>query len=173
MVNTHRIKIKLGNAEFEAEGAEESVQSQYERFLQAVERTSPKQPAAQTPQNGTQEQVQPPTGLFDDALLSRIFDVRQDGVVALKVLPKGQDKEADSLLLILFGYWRLKNEERIGATQLIRAAQYSGIPVNSPAQALAIHDRYFIRGGQRKGTTYCLNNQGITLAEGIASKIFD
>jgi hypothetical protein len=172
MITTNRIKIKLGNAEFEAEGTEESVQSQYERFLQAFERMSSKEPAVQTLQNGTQEPAQPTTGPFDDALLSRIFDVRQDGVVALKVLPKGQEKEADSLLLILFGYWRLKNEERIGATQLIRAAQYSGIPVNSPAQALAIHDRYFIRGGQRKGTTYCLNNQGKALAEGIASKIF-
>jgi hypothetical protein len=171
MANTpHRIKIKLGDAEFEAEGAEATVQAQYEQFLSTFERIGQKSVPPQVT-NSTLEK--PPAGALDDALLGRIFDVRQDGVVALKVLPKGDGKEADAFLLILYGYRRLKQEEDVLGTHLLRAAEYSGLTAYRPAQALAAHERYVIRGGHKKGSTYSLNNQGVTKAEEIATKIFE
>src|ERR1043166_6447097 len=101
-------------------------------------------------------------------MLARMFELRADGVIALRVLPKGDEREADAFLLILYGYRRLKGDEDILGTQLLRSAQHSGIDTYRPAHALASYDRYVIRGGQRKGSTYSLNNQGIIKAEEIA-----
>ena len=173
----HKIRVRLGHAEFEAEGTEEKVQAQYEQFLAALERMdggsapspAPKSDVGATDLNGEK----PSGGTVDNAFLTRIFELRQDGVVALRVLPKGPDKEADALLLIIYGYRRLKNEEDILATQMLKAAGYSGISVDRLARSLAFHERLVIRGGHRKGTTYSLNNQGITKAEEIATKIFE
>jgi hypothetical protein len=174
-MSNHKIKFKLGDAEFEAEGAEEAVQAQLERFLAALEARAavappPKPATSANHPNGNAEA--PATGEFDESLLPRIFELRQDGVVALRVLPKGSDKEGEALLLILLGFRRLKNEEHVLATQLLRASSYSGVGVYRPAHALAQYDRFLIRGGQRKGTTYSLNNQGIVKAQEIAMQIF-
>lgn len=175
MVGAHRIKIKLGDAEFEAEGSEQSVQAQYELFLSALKRETAKEPGTPNPKaNGAVEQErQASPSAFDETLLARIFELRQDGVIALRVLPKGNDKEADALLLLLYGYRRLKTEEDVLATHLLRAAQHSGVAVYRPAHALAVYDQFLIRGGQKKGSTYSLNNQGVAKAEGIAAKIFE
>ena len=130
----HRIKIKLGDAEFEAEGTEELVQSQYEMFLAAMQSRS----VAPTPSVAEiKQQDQTPPPAFTDNLIARIFELRPDDVVALRALPKGQDKDADALLLLLYGYKKLKNEEHVLATHLLKASSYSGIPVYRPAHALA------------------------------------
>ena len=164
---SHRIKIKLGDSEFEAEGASETVQAQYEQFLAALDRTGTKTPSAKTASQ------QPQNTGDGDAIFSRIFEMRPDGVVTLKLLPKGDEKEADAFLLILYGYRRLKQEETVLGTHLLRAAELSGLSSYRPAHALAPHERYVIRGGQKKGSTYALNNQGVSKAEEIANKIFE
>ena len=96
----HKIKIKLGDAEFEAEGVAETVQAQYDQFLSALDRVGQK---TATPNKSSAVEKPPLPGTLDDALLGRIFDLRQDGVVALRVLPKGDSREADAFLLILYG----------------------------------------------------------------------
>jgi hypothetical protein len=172
MMNS-KIRIKLGDAEFEAEGTEESVNAQYEQFIAALDRRNivPTPAAAIAPkfaENGTQATATP----FDDSLVPRIFELRQDDVVTLKVLPKGPDKEADSILLLLYGYRKMKNEESVLATKLLLASKYSGVSIYRPAHALAQYESLIIRGGQKKGTTYTLNNQGVRKAEEIAAQIF-
>lgn len=159
----HRIKMKLGDAEFEAEGTEESVKAQYESFLAALERRAAELPPA----------LSAVPRSFDDSLMNRIFELRPDDLVTLKTLPKGKAKEADSLLLILYGYRKLRNEERVLATHLLRASAHSGVRIYRPAHALAQHEDYLIRSGQKKGSTYALNNRGVAKAEEIAAKIFE
>jgi hypothetical protein len=175
MTGPHRIKIKLGDAEFEAEGSEQSVQAQYLQFLEALKSVAPSKPppALAAAPRGRIEGQQPADKVHIDEIAANIFELRQDGVVALKVLPKGNDREGDALLLILLGYRRLKNEEAVLATHLLKAAQISGIDVYRPANALVVHDNFIIRGGQRKGSTYRLNNQGVRKAEEIATRIFE
>ena len=165
----HRIKIKLGDAEFEAEGTEESVQSQYEMFLAAMQSRS----VAPTPSVAEiKQQDQTPPPAFTDNLIARIFELRPDDVVALRALPKGQDKDADALLLLLY---RLQEAKERGACASHTSAQslvvfwhsrLSTGPCPCPVQ------QYIIRGGQKKGTTYALNNRGIAKAEEIAARVF-
>lgn len=174
MTDTKRIKMKIGDAEFEADVPADQVQPMYDQFLAALQNRAPAKPVAPavaTP--GTPDPAPPNPALFDQSMLQRVFELRADGFVTLRLLPKGDNKEADAFLLILFGYRRLKNEEVVLATHLLRAAELSGLSAYRPAHALAAHERYVIRGGQKKGSTYALNNQGVTKAEEITAKIFD
>lgn len=164
----HRIKTKIGDNEFEAEGTPEVVQAQYDQWLGHLSQSAIKP----KPQSDKGNQHTHATGT-DETIWPRIFELRPDGFVTLKVLPKGDEKEGDAFLLILYGYRRLKQEETVMATHLLRAAELSGLSSYRPAHALAAHDRYVIRGGQKKGTTYTLNNQGVNKAEEIGAKIFE
>jgi hypothetical protein len=171
MSDIRHVRMKIGDAEFEADVPADSVQSMYDRFLAAVEK-KPATPAVKADPAKPNEQTLPGNGL-DETLLARMFELRQDGVVTLRLLPKTDDREADAFLLILYGYRRLKQQDEVLATQLLAAAEYSGLSAYRPAHALASHDRYVRRGGVKKGSWYSLNNQGVTKAEEIAAKMFD
>jgi hypothetical protein len=99
----------------------------------------------------------------------RLFDLREDGVVTLKALPPGAERRAEALLLILYGYRRPKNEEGVLATRLHRAAAQSGISIRWAAYELAPYDRFVHRIGQRMGSTYSLNDEGLARAQEITS----
>jgi len=168
------IRMKIGDAEFEADvPSDEVVQQMYDRFLAAIEKRAPEAASKKPPLSGDTKTTETPNGSEADGLVQRIFELRPDGFVALKMLPKGEQKEADAFLLILYGYRKLKGEETILGTHLLRAAEFSGLQAYRPAHALAVHERYVIRGGYKKGSTYALNNQGIVKAEEIAAKIFE
>ena len=108
---------------------------------------------------------------FDQGVLTRIFDLHEDGAVVLKLLPEGHDKEADALLLLLYGYHALKSEECVMATHLFRAAEKSGISLRRPINLCARNSRFVIRNGQRKGSNYALNSQGLAMAKEITARM--
>ncbi len=114
---------------------------------------------------------EPPDRSLDQASLLRIFDVREDGAVTLKMLPAGPDTNTDALLLLLYGYYRLKNEEYVLATQLFRAAAQSGIALRRSANEYARHSRFVVRGGHRKGSHYSLSSQGLAMARELTARI--
>jgi hypothetical protein len=164
MSEVRRLKMKIGDAEFEAEVAEDEVQSMYDQFLSMLggRRLPPAQAGF----------VEPTRTAFDRSLLPQIFDLREDGAIVLKVLPEGPDKIADAMLLLLYGYYLLKNEECVLATQLIRAAKQSGIWLRRPIhECIRKNDRFVVHNGQRKGSNYALNNEGLAVAKEIIAKI--
>jgi len=183
MTEFRRLKMKIGEAEFEADVPENKVQPMYAQFLFMLERRnqSVKRPpdldARVPPQPETTVRVAPSAESLgktvDEALLSRVFDLREDGAVTLRVLPNGPDQIADALLLLLYGYHRIKHEECVLATELFRAAERSGISLRRPAKELMRNSRFVIRGGQRKGSHYSLNSQGLAMAAEIAAKLFE
>jgi hypothetical protein len=83
----------------------------------------------------------------------------KDGI-SLKYLPKGDNRDADAALLLLLGFWKLKGEEAVLGTHLIKAARVSGITLDRIDRALMKHKSLFLTGGARKGVRYTLNNQG-------------
>jgi hypothetical protein len=190
MTEFRRLKMKIGEAEFEADVPENKVQPMYGQFLSMLERRS-QTPVwlvgtgagahRQRPEGETTAQVEfSPEPLreagtlgetFDRTLLTRIFDLREDGAVTLKVLPSGPDRDADAMLLLLYGYYRLKNEECVLATHLFRAAERSGISLRRPANEYVRNGRFVNRGGQRKGSHYSLNRQGLAMAKEMTAKL--
>jgi hypothetical protein len=188
MTEFRRLKMRIGEAEFEADVPENKVQPMYHQFLSMLERRSHALgsyvPASVSGAGAKADQkpaveavVQDGSGFepldesLDQASLLRIFDVREDGAVTLKMLPAGPDTNTDALLLLLYGYYRLKNEECVLATQLFRAAAQSGIALRRSANAYARHSRFVVRGGHRKGSHYSLSSQGLAMATEITAKI--
>lgn len=197
MTEFRRLKMRIGEAEFEAEVPENEVQPMYSQFLSMLERRSHialtlrgvvrgpefriesakadvREPA---PDTMAYSASAPPTPLeahgeiFDRVSLERVFDLGDDGALTLKVLPPGPDANADAMLLILYGYYRLKNESYVLATQLLRAAERSGIVLRRPATEYMRNSRLVIRGGQRKGSHYSLSRQGLAMATEITARI--
>jgi hypothetical protein len=165
MSEVRRLKMKIGDAEFEAEVAEAEVQPMYDQFLSML--GGRRLPPAQA------DFVETTRTAFDQSLLTQIFDFREDGVVVLKVLPEGgADNVADAILLLLYGYYLFKNEECVLATQLIPAAKQSGIWLRRPIhECIRKNDRFVVHNGQRKGSNYALNNEGLAVAKEIIAKI--
>ncbi len=163
MSELRRLKMKFGNAEFEAEVAEDKVQPMYDQFLSILGH------AGRTPKHAGS--IEHPGKTFDQGVLTRIFDLHEDGAVVLKLLPEGHDKEADALLLLLYGYHALKSEECVMATHLFRAAEKSGISLRRPINLCARNSRFVIRNGQRKGSNYALNSQGLAMAKEITARM--
>ena len=190
MTEFRRLKMKIGEAEFEADVPENKVQPMYAQFLFMLERRSqapvrlfdavaPKhqqEPDIEaTVRAGSSAEALHETEYcdetFDQTVLTRIFDLREDGAVTLKVLPNGPDKGADAMLLLLYGYYRLKNEECVLATHLFRAAEQSGISLRRPANRYMRNGRFVNHGGQRKGSHYSLNSQGLAMAKEMTAKL--
>jgi hypothetical protein len=163
MSELRRFKMKFGDAEFEADVAEGEIQPMYGQFLSMLRQRS-HTPERVVPAEASHEAC-------DQNLLSRIFEVREDGAVVLKMLPDGPDKEADAMLLLLYGYYVLKNEECVLATHLFRAAEGSGISLRRPANECLRNGRFVVRNGQRKGSHYALNSQGFAMAKEITARI--
>jgi hypothetical protein len=190
MTEFRRLKMKIGEAEFEADVPENKVQTMYAQFLFMLERRSranvslfdagaeahQQEPdIVATVRAGSSAEAIGETEYFgetfDQTSLTRIFDLRADGAVTLKVLPTGPDRGADAMLLLLYGYYRLKNEECVLATHLFRAAEQSGISLRRPANEYVRNGRFVNRGGQRKGSHYSLNSQGLAMAKEITAKM--
>jgi hypothetical protein len=170
MVESHKIRIKIGDAEFEAEGAEEAVKAQFEAFMAAVaacpsnSRNVPKQET-----DGAGADEVPMTDESRQELLNKAFVVGKD-VVSLKFLPKTETAHPDTLILLLYGYRKLRGEDAVLSTQLLNAARVSGLKLERIDRTIAKHENLLLSGGARKGTKHGLNNQGLIYAENLLRK---
>jgi hypothetical protein len=202
MTELRRIKMKMGDAAFEADVPEDRLQPMYDNFIAMLERRKSRTVRRVFSQNGNARndkifgghtdavkpepdvclppaaEIDPAEELYKQNLLVRIFDVHLDGFVILKILPQGDEKDenekvAEALLLILYGYWRLKNERHVLATRLLCAAKHSGIFAHRVAPKLTTHDRFVVRAGHRKASTYALTPLGLARAEEIGNKLID
>ena len=127
MSELRRLKMKIGDAEFEADVAGDAVQPMYDQFLSMLGHR-------RNDTGGIVFAEAMPHGDLDPDLIKQIFDVCQDGAVVLKMLPDGPDREADAMLLLLYGYYLLKNEECVLATTFF-------VPPNDPASRSAAQQR--------------------------------
>jgi hypothetical protein len=110
--------------------------------------------------------------MFNPVLLERVFDLRRDGIVILKVLPEGPAQCAHALLLLLYGYHQVK-KEYVLATELYRSAEQSGISIRGLAREYERNHRYVVQGGRGRGSNYSLNSEGLATAKEIMATVFE
>lgn len=164
----YRLKIKVGEHEFEAEGPEETVQAQFTAFTELISRLpskaeKPKQ--ADTPADNTENQngnsAQRP-----ELDLDRIMSV--DGrEVSLTVRA---NSAIDAVLLLLLGQRQLLNNDSVGGTEIAAGLRQSG---QGTVRADRITDRLAAEGavitvGAHRSRRYRLTNVGMARAQEIA-----
>ena len=165
MENT-RIKIKIGNHEFEAEGPSKIVQEQFEAFKQLI--ASAPQHVAPSPKIPTEAKAHGTPVDKETAKLDSICSV--DGrLVSLTVKP---ESEANAALLIMLAQRIYRENETVTASELIDGLEQSGYTpdrLNRIMQPLA-DEGSVVRIGKKKGTRYRFTNQGLNKAQTVAKE---
>ncbi|MBI2752443.1 MAG: hypothetical protein HYX46_02855 [Betaproteobacteria bacterium] len=168
---THRIKVKLGDAEFDAEGSEEAVQAQYDAFLAAV--SSLPKAATQAGLNATLGAATlNATATVSPApqVLDRVF--RRGEILSLAALPSGDNAVPDAMLAILYGHMKLEGEQAVTGTMLMKSAKKSGVTLDRVDRVVEpLMPKYVAAAGVKKARRYQLNNPGIARAEEIIKAI--
>lgn len=176
-MENNRIKIKIGDSEFEAEGPAEIIAPQFEAFMAAIA-ALPKVVASAlaTPAANSPGQIYPPatntvlTGGVPQNVLDRVF--RQGETLSLAALPHGDNAGAEAMLALLYGYLKLKNESAVTGTMLMKSAKRSGVPIDRVDRLMGMSQPEFVlAAGVKKARRYQLNNPGIAKAEEIINAI--
>jgi hypothetical protein len=164
----HRIRIKIGDNEFDAEGEQTAVQSQFQAFLAALSAV----PAATPAKPGTPQNSQTNPHSADPGEFSRIF--RQGEPLSLLALPRGKTVEADALLMLLYGYTKLGSEPSTTGTTLMKAAKLSGVSISRIDRIMDGQNKEFVlAAGVKKARRYSLNNPGVARAESLMKQLFE
>jgi len=165
---THRIKVKIGNAEFEAEGKPELVKKQYDEFMAAVA-SLPKAPITETPAEPKADPENNSGGAgtgnskLPKPVIDRVF--RQDDPLSLMDTPKTDNAEADALLVLVYGHTELRGKPDVTGDALVKSASKTGLNVDRISRTLDARRDFVRSSGVKKGTRYSLNNRGIAEAE--------
>jgi len=157
----YKLQIKIGTSEFSAEGPENSVKEAYEQFLKAL--ASPATPAV-TGDGRTPMREPLSGGLADITILDQVF-IKDGEIISLRHLPSTATPSADAAILLLYGYRRLCAIDDVPVIRLNEGLRKSGLNFDRVDRFLGIHSSLYRKGGQKSGSRYSLNNQGVAQAE--------
>ncbi len=157
-MDTYRIKVKIGDHEFEAEGPAEIVQRQFDSFKELIASS----PTVKAPQQAASPAAN------GELELDKIC--RVDGrVVSLTVKPEG---EATAAMLIMLGQNSYRDNQTVTASEIKDGLEQSGYRpgrIDRIMQPLA-DEGSVIRIGAKKGTRYRFTNQGLARAQMLAKE---
>jgi hypothetical protein len=168
-MDTMKIKIKIGEHEFEAEGPSEIVQSQFDAFKELI-RSEPRQivpPKSHGSQQNQQNQPDPMSLPHVD--LGKILQ-SEGRVVSLTALP---ESTVDAALLIMLGHKDLKNSASVTAQEIGDGLRQSGRPVPRVDRIMdgPLGDALVLKSGVKRSTKYRLTNQGLVRALTVAREL--
>jgi hypothetical protein len=168
-MDSYRIKVKIGDNEFEAEGSPEIVKAQFDAFRDLISslpsrNDTPTAPTVQQPaliQQVAQDQEQPN--------FERMFKV-QGRVVSLTALPVSV---VDAVLLTLFGQRTFRNNDSITGAEIKDGLVQSGYRLDRVDRLVdkLTADGLVIKIGTGKASRYRLTNQGLARAIGLAKDV--
>jgi len=175
MTHSTRVQMKIGDAEFIAEGSEESVNRQYQLFLNALAARGaapaaapmsddPPPPPPPPPGNGANGATVPAT------ILHHAFITNANGI-SLRALPTTDDSVTDTILMLLYGYRVLNERLDVSAGDLTEAVRASGIQTTRIDRIIG-RSTLIRRAGSKRGTRYSLNNLGITRAQTLLREMY-
>jgi hypothetical protein len=180
-----RLKVKVGVHEFDAEGPPDQVAAQFEAWKELIAGLQHSEQA--TNQNGRRTITLPADSVQEVktrdgyAATWDIFggDLDRD-LMTLKVHPPaGDTRDADAILLVMYGYRKAGNDgdgmAEVPVTKLKESLDVSGIRVPRIDRAVAPYLRagYLLKTGRGKGGVYRLTNTGFARAEELARRLFE
>ena len=162
----YKLHVKIGMNEFEAEGSEDTVKSDYRDFISALKGPAAKNIISELASLGG---IAPGNGGGDVAtieqrVLDRVF--KKDGdIVSLRHLPTTATKTADAAILLIYGFMKLGGLDEVPITKLNEGLRESGLSLVRLDRHLGVHQALYRKGGQKSGGRFTLNNQGVKRAE--------
>lgn len=187
-MGTNKIRIKIGEHEFEAAGDQETVQRELDRFYKVIDELRQQTPASPTrvqseakvsyeslapvsskakiPYESKALQAQIPKNL------SAIFSY-QEGTLMLKARLPGQDREREAALVLLYGYRVIQDIKTVLSGNLLESMKISGYNISRVDRLLTrfVNDGVVLTSGIRRGTAYQLTPAGFQKAENISEEL--
>lgn len=175
-MESHRLKVKLGPHEFEAEGPPDVVQAQFEAWKDLIQ-------SIPTPAQASHHEVKSHESApaaqaailnVDSEAISALFGVNEkQGVVFIKAHPVGENRNADAALLVLYGLRRLLGKEDALAGDIKDCLEESGIRVDRIDRTVGSHTSsgLLMKSGFGKGGRYRLSNTGLRKAEELVLQL--
>lgn len=171
----HKIKMKVGPHEFEAEGDKDSVQEQLRLWSDLIKAASPQEPIVQPTINQTKETSVQENQIDNlDQNLNKLFIVdEKNHALTLKYLPFSKEKEAEAFLILLFGYKKILDKDELLVTELKRSLEKSGVAVARVDRLASrfVADRMVLKRGSGKGSRYAISNTGMARSLEIAQDL--
>ncbi len=166
MSEPYKLHVRLANgAEFNGEGPKADVREDYREFLGA-QSSQARSLFSGKPGNGTPAAAVGSSEPLDPAIIQRVFSFDANtGAVSLRILPRTERRDADALILLLYGYRALANQPDVNSGDLMKAARQSGLQLSRIDYPIAAHQQLITEGGLRRGKRYGINNQGVNHAE--------
>jgi hypothetical protein len=164
-MSEYRLKIKIGEHEFEADGPVEAVKSQFEAFKDLIAAIPNNKPGNTANADSSETAVQANVPHFNIVNADKIF--RADGRVISLAVPPNSDTEA--VLLILFGQKYLRKNDSPTGSEIMDGMVQSGYRTTRIDRILASlsSEGAVIITGAHRGKRYRLTNSGYSRAEGI------
>jgi hypothetical protein len=168
-MDTTRIKVKIGNHEFEAEGPTDTVKEQFESFKELISKepsiTDSSRSHISKQVNTAQQDTE--SSLFGE--LPRIMEMA-GRVVSLTALPASV---SDAALLILYGQKEMRENVSSSAQEVGDGLAQSGRPVPRVDRVMdsAIEQALVLKTGIKRSTRYRLTNQGMVRARELAREL--
>lgn len=166
-----KIRVRIGQNEFEAEGPQEVVEKHFETFSSLV--SQPRQVAstvsAVTDASDTVFQVPEST-----SPLAKVF--QQEGrFVSLIGRPSGDNRELDAALLILLGHKELRGRDAVSADELLYGLKQTGYSLDRSDRLMGVARAQGLvtASGVRRGTRYRLTIPGIAKATTVGQELKD
>jgi hypothetical protein len=160
-MSEYRLKIKIGEHEFEAEGPADAVQSQFQAFREIVSALPDRKSESINPESPAGGSTTNPQNFNPDSVF------RSGGrVVSLTALPPS---ETDAVLMILFGQRFYRQNENVTGSEIIDGMEQSGYRTprtDRILETLSGEGAVSISGAHR-GKRYRLSNLGLRRAEGV------
>jgi hypothetical protein len=168
-METAKVRVKLGEHEFEAEGTPESVQAQFETFQQLLSTLANKIPEPIV--QHADQTIDSEDNIKDKSHvpLTKIMHVA-GRIVSLTAMPSSTENAA---LLIMLGHKDLRNNESVTGQEIGDGLAQSGRPVLRTDRVMdkAINDALVLKSGYKRSTRYRLSNSGHQKALAIAREL--
>jgi hypothetical protein len=164
-MDTFKLKMRIGDHEFEAEGPTEVVQAQFAAFRELIENVPQFTPPAPLP-DSENSATPPASTLKGELMLDKIM--RQEGRV-VSLTARGASLE-DEILLVLLGQRKLRTNDSVSGGEILDGLRLTGRTVNRIDYQL---DKMTDTGdvitvGTNRARRYRLTNQGFNKAQELA-----
>ena len=165
-MDTSKIKIKIGDHEFEAEGPTDVVQSQFQAFkelIAAVPVTIVPPPSSGPKLNGQAEQPK--------SKLEKMFKT-EGRIVSLTAIPQTTN---DAALLVMLGQKHFRGNDTVTGQEVGDGLDHSGVMAGRVDRIMDafIQEGSVMKIGQGRATRYRLTNTGMNKAVNVASQLAD
>lgn len=174
-----KLRIKLNDNEFEAEGRRDVVCRQFDKFQNLLAGLAVKTSHAKSDDDkylGAQvakQESHSPAFRVDtqsdmSTALGQVVEHDQHApFISCRFLPTGKARVADTVLILLLAFRQLRNQSQVPVLLLNRSLKQSGCSPTRLDRMLAEHmrNKLVLKSGKGKGGKYQLTTEGILRAQ--------